>query len=47
MPFGVDVAPEEFECKRHEKLNDLPGIEVFRDDILVVGYGETQEEGRG
>ena len=44
MPFGVNLAPEEFECKLHEKRNDLPGIEVLRDDILVVGLGETQEE---
>ena len=42
MPFGVN--PEEFECKVHAKLNDLPGTEVLRDDILVVGYGEMQEE---
>ena len=44
MSFGVNLAPEEFECKLHEKLNDLPGTEVLRDDILGVGYGETQEE---
>ena len=44
MPFGVNLAPEEFECKLHEKLNDLPDIEVLCDDILVIGYGETKEE---
>ena len=44
MPFGVILAPKEFECKLHEKLDDLPGVMILRDDILVVGYGETQEE---
>ncbi|KAK3737630.1 hypothetical protein QZH41_006455 [Actinostola sp. cb2023] len=44
MPFGVNTAPEEFECKLQEKLADLPGVEVLRDDMLVIGYGDTQEE---
>lgn len=44
MPFGVSLAPEEFECKLHEKLDDLPGVVVLRDDVLVMGYGESQEE---
>ena len=33
MPFGVNAAPEEFECKLHEQLGDLDGVEVLRDDI--------------
>ena len=42
MPFsaevsGVSAAPEEFECKLHEHLSDLQGVEVLRDDILVIG----------
>ena len=44
MPFGISVAPEEFECKLQEKLSDLEGTHVLRDDILVVGYGDTIEE---
>ena len=44
MPFGISVAPEEFECKLQEKLADLPGVVVARDDILVMGYGDSQEE---
>ena len=43
-PFGINLAPEEFECKLHEKLDSLPGVEVIRDDILVMGYGENDEE---
>ena len=44
MPFGISVAPEEFECKLQEKLADLPAVVVIRDDILVMGYGDSQEE---
>ena len=44
MPFGVSLAPEEFESKLHEHLDDLPGVIVLRDDILVVGNGETQSK---
>ena len=44
MPFGISVAPEEFECKLHEKLTRLEGVKILRDDLLVVGYGDTQEE---
>ena len=44
MPFGISVAPKEFECKLHEKLTGLEGVEILRDDLLVVGYGDTQEE---
>ena len=42
--FGVNVAPQEFECKLHEKLDDLPGVVLIRDDVLVMGHGETYEE---
>ena len=44
LPFGISLAPEEFECKLHEKLDGLPGVEVIRDDILVMGYGENEDE---
>ena len=43
MPFGISTAPEEFERRLQECLADLPGVKVLRDDILVVGYGDTQE----
>ena len=44
MPFGISVAPEEFECKLREKLTGLEGVEILGDDLLVVGYGDNQEE---
>ena len=44
MPFGTSLAPEEFESTLQEKLADLEGVEVIRDDIIVMGFGETQEQ---
>ena len=45
LPFGINLPPsEEFESKLHEKLDGLPGVEVIRDDILVMGYGENEDE---
>ena len=44
MPFGISLAPEDFECKLHEKRAGLDGVEILGDDLLVVGYGDTQEE---
>ena len=44
MPFGIRLAPEVFKRRLQECLADLPGVKVIRDDILVVRYGETDEE---
>ena len=43
-PSGINLAPEEFESKLHNKLDGLPGVEVISDDILVMGYGENDEK---
>ena len=44
MPFGISLAPEVFESKLQECLADLPRVKVIRDDILVVGCGDTDCE---
>ena len=44
LPFGLTSAPEVFQCKQHEVLEGLHGVEVIADDILVYGCGKTQEE---
>ena len=44
LPFGLTSSPEVFQCKQHEVLEGLPGVEVIADDILVYGCGDTQEE---
>lgn len=40
LPFAVSLAPEEFKSNLMKKLADL-GVEVIRDDIVVMGFGET------
>ena len=44
MPFRISLAHELFQSKLHECLADLHGVKVIRDDILVIGYGETDEK---
>ena len=44
MPFGLDSAPEEYQHRMHEVVQDLPGVEVIADDILVYGCGATEQE---
>ena len=44
MPFGISSAPEEFQRRQHEVLENLNGVEVIADDILVYGRGETYEK---
>ena len=44
MHFGISSAPEEFQHRHHEVLENLNGVEVIADDILVYGRGETYEE---
>ena len=43
-PSGINLAPEEFESKLHNKLDGLPGVEVISDDTLVMGYGKNEEK---
>ena len=44
MPFGISVAPKEFQRSIDENLEGLEGVKVIADDILVWGDGETIEE---
>ena len=44
MPFGISLAPEEFQHRMQAITQDLPGVEVIADDILVYGCGSTKEE---
>jgi RNase H-like domain found in reverse transcriptase/Reverse transcriptase (RNA-dependent DNA polymerase)/Integrase zinc binding domain len=44
MPFGISTAPEEFQRRMHELLDELEGVEVIADDILVYGCGDTKED---
>ena len=44
MPFGISSAPEEFQRRMHMLCQDLPGVVVIADDILVYGCGSTEVE---
>ena len=39
MPFGISLAPEEFQRRMHMIVEGLPGVAVIADDILVYGCG--------
>lgn len=41
MPFGISVAPEEFQRRLHIALEGLHGSKAIADDILVWGTGDT------
>ena len=43
LPFGIKTAPEEYQRRIHESLQNLSGIENIVDDILCVGQGDTYE----
>ena len=44
MPFGISVAPEEFQRRIDENLEGLEGVKAIADDILIWGDGDTTEE---
>uniref|UniRef100_A0A8C7YWC8 Gypsy retrotransposon integrase-like protein 1 n=1 Tax=Oryzias sinensis TaxID=183150 RepID=A0A8C7YWC8_9TELE len=43
MPMGISTAPEIFQRKLTQALENLPGLYIIADDILITGQGETQE----
>ena len=44
MPFGISVAPEEFQRRIDDNLEGLEGVKAIADDILIWGDGENFEE---
>ena len=44
MPFGISVAPEEFQRRLNDALIGLQGIQTVADDVLMYGTGDTYEE---
>ena len=44
MPFGISSAPEVWQRRMHEFVEDLEGVEVIVDDFLIAGFGESDEE---
>ena len=46
MPFGISLAPDEFQRWLEGALHGLSGVAVVADDVLVFGVGDTTEETR-
>lgn len=44
LPFGLSTAMEIFQKKMLEITNGLKGVHVLADDILVVGYGDNEDD---
>ena len=44
MPFGISVAPEEFQRRIDENLDGLEVVKAIADDILIWGDGENIED---
>lgn len=43
-PFGISSAPELFQMKMCEIVQDLVGVEILADDILIFGKGQTMKD---
>lgn len=44
LPFGISSAPEIFQTKLQEIIQDMKGVECLADDLLVYGRGKTFQE---
>lgn len=44
MPFGISVAPEEFQRRLNDTLLGLNGVQTVADDIIVFGVGDSKDE---
>jgi transposase InsO family protein len=44
LPFGLNVSSEVFQARLMQALEELPGIFIVADDIIVTGSGSTQED---
>ena len=46
MPFGIKSAPEIFQQRMHQALEDLTGVELMANDILVYESGDNVEDAK-
>lgn len=44
MLFGISPAPEEFHRRMAEALEELDGVKVIHDDILLYAVGNSDDE---
>ena len=41
MPFGIKTTSEEYQYRQTKTLQQVPGLAIVADDLLVCGYGDT------
>nr|CAI5851190.1 unnamed protein product [Callosobruchus analis] len=44
LPFGISSAPEIFQKKIFEIFGDIPGVQVYFDDIIIFGKDENSHD---
>ena len=44
LPFGVQCAPEIFQRTMDQMVEDLDGVEVIMDDVIIAGNETTHDE---
>ena len=44
MPQGLNIAPEIYQAKQMEALDGLQGVFCVADDLLICGFGDSDEE---
>ena len=44
MPFGISVAPEEFQRRLNDTLLGLNGVQTVADDKIVFVVGDSKDE---
>ena len=46
MPFGLNSTPEIFQTGMDEIIEGIHGIEVYMDDLLILGQVNYDSEGK-
>ena len=46
LPFGINCAPEVFQNKMEQLLENIEGVRVFVDDIVIWGCSEKEHDDR-
>lgn len=44
VPFGISSAPELFQRKSYEIFGDIPGVEIYFDDLIIGGVDEKSHD---
>lgn len=43
MPMGISPVPEVFQHRLTQALDELPGVRIIPNDILIIGEGENDK----